>query len=130
VANADYHHRQARTILLLAASTRDRDAAAALIKLAGEHTALANAATAQGKPSTQEARKRQRGRPVGLSPLAIIEKKRPPRGWAHGGLGVCQKQVRWHSAGCTNSGSNNTSVLRNCPHWEPRLHLLRQVADR
>jgi hypothetical protein len=50
VANADYHHRQARTILLLAASTRDRDTAAALIKLAGEHTALANAATAQGKP--------------------------------------------------------------------------------
>jgi hypothetical protein len=44
VATAEYHHRQARTLILLANSTRDPQTATQLLKLAAEHTALASEA--------------------------------------------------------------------------------------
>jgi hypothetical protein len=42
MATAEYHRRQAQTLVLLANSTRDPDTAAQLMKLAAEHTAIAD----------------------------------------------------------------------------------------
>ena len=42
MTTADYHRRQADTLIRLASSTRDPETAAALMRLAAEHTGMAN----------------------------------------------------------------------------------------
>ena len=42
MATAEYHRRQAQTLVRLANSTRDPDTATQLMKLAAEHTAMAD----------------------------------------------------------------------------------------
>jgi hypothetical protein len=44
VATAEYHHRQARTFIMLANSTSDPEITTRLINLAAKHTALAQEA--------------------------------------------------------------------------------------
>ena len=49
VSSAIYHHRQAQTLIRLADSTRDPETAAALMRLAADHTTLA-----ERQPVTQQ----------------------------------------------------------------------------
>jgi hypothetical protein len=44
MSSAEYHRRQASTLTRLAESTRDPDTARALMRLAAEHTAIADGA--------------------------------------------------------------------------------------
>jgi hypothetical protein len=51
VASAEYHRKQAQVLIQLAQSTRDPETAAALMRLAAEHTALADKAARKEKRS-------------------------------------------------------------------------------
>jgi len=50
----DYHHRQAATLIRLAQATRDPDTAVALMRLAAEHIARAEAPLSGGKIGRNE----------------------------------------------------------------------------
>ena len=54
MATAEYHRRQAATLTRLAQSTRDPETAATLMRMAAEHTTLAEKAyTPERKPGDQ-----------------------------------------------------------------------------
>jgi len=49
--DSEYHHRQAAVLIKLAQATRDHDTAASLMRLAAEHTELAEGSTATNRKS-------------------------------------------------------------------------------